>query len=190
MRRFGCLLILVLVGCKKGKAEAESHAAKDYAGASGRVFVFNLVSEHAGDTGDTGADTADTASDSGGVDTAGDTATDTGEEPAPLALTLEIGDTEWVLTLLRADTLAWSVTDGLVVGETSLLPASVTSGATAEGVTVNELGPRTVWYGTFPDVASVTSTTGTLAGDWAFARDVGPIAGQYLQQDWELVYYQ
>ena len=61
------------------------------------------------------------------------------------------------------------------VDGSQLLPSKVKEGASAEGVEVTEMGERAVWYGTFPDVASVTVSTGTLAGEWAFARDIGPI---------------
>ncbi len=168
----------LLTGCKKSEAEVVSNAASAYAGPSGRLIVFNATSAHAPDTA---PDTADTAP----SDTA-DTA------PAPPGLSLTIDDANWNLTLSSGEGVAlpWSVADGLLVDDTQLLPATVTAGASTGSVEVTEKGERTVWYGTFPDVASVTVSSGSLAGEWAFARDVGPIYAHVGGGDWELVYYQ
>lgn len=175
-------------GCKKTAGEHDSNAASAYAGAAGRLLVYNPVSAHAGDTGVDSAGQADTA---GPADTAGDTGDTAAAEP-PAELSLAIDATTWTWTLPggAVEAVDWSPTDGLVVDDSRLLPATVKDGASADGVEVTEKGERAVWYGTFPDVASVTVSAGSLAGDWAFARDVGPIVARVAGDDWELVYYQ
>lgn len=179
-------------GCKEAAGEHESNAASAYSGSAGRLLVYNPVSAHAGDTGaDTAGavDTGDTAADSG--DTAGDSGDTAAAEP-PAELSLAIDATTWTWTLPggAVQAVEWSTADGLVVDDSRLLPATVKDGASANGVEVTDTGERAVWYGTFPDVASVTVSAGSLAGDWAFARDVGPIAARVAGDDWELVYYQ
>lgn len=176
----GLCAVLLFAGCKKPEGESVSNAASAYAGPVGRLVVFNPTAVHATDTADTGA--GDTA----GADTSPDTA------PPPPELALTIDASTWNVTLPGGEVLAlaWSITDGLVVDDTQLLPATVTENASAEGVEVTAKGEYSVWYGTFPDVATITASAGSLAGDWAFARDVGPIALRIGEEDWELVYYQ
>ena len=169
-------------GCKKAAGEQESNAASAYSGAAGALLVYNPVSAHAGDTG------ADTA---GSMDTAAYTAdTATVEPPAELSLAIDATTWTWTLPSGVVQAVDWSTTDGLLVDDSRLLPATVKDGASADGVDVTDTGELAVWYGTFPDVASVTVSAGSLAGDWAFARDVGPIVAQVAGDDWELVYYQ
>jgi hypothetical protein len=197
VRVFGLTLgLLGLAGCGKAGGEGQTSAAADYAGSAGRMLVYNPVGSHPDASGDTGsADTGavDTGSaDTGSADTgSADTGqVDTGAAEIP-ELRLDIGDTEWTFTLPDGTSvLAWSVSDGLVVDDTTLLPASVTKGSTGTGVEVTEIGELSVWYGLFPDVASASVSEGRLAGDWAFARGIGPIRGFVLATDWELVYYQ
>lgn len=178
------LLALGLPACKKAGGESESNAASAYSGAPGRLLVYNPVSAHAGDTAGDAGGPADTAP-------AGDTADTAADEP-PAELSLAIDATTWTWTLpggtIRA--MEWSTADGLLVDDSRLLPATVKDGASADGVDVTDKGERAVWYGTFPDVASVTVSAGALAGEWAFARDVGPIVAAVAGDDWELVYYQ
>lgn len=175
----GLCALLLFAGCKKPEGESVSNAASAYAGPVGRLVVFNPTSVHATDTGDTAA----------GDTEASDTSPDTAPPPE-LAVTIDAST--WSVTLPGGEVLAlaWSITDGLVVDDTPLLPATVTENASAEGVEVTAKGEYSVWYGTFPDVATITASTGSLAGDWAFARDVGPIALRIGEEDWELVYYQ
>lgn len=171
-------------GCKPKTGTAASQAASAYSGAAGGSLVFEPVSAHV-DSGDT-ADTADTgAQDTSGTDTGADTDRDIRQ------LTIEIGETAWTLTLLSGPTeLPWSTTDGLLVNDSRLLPATVKDGSTGDGVEVTDFGERSVWYGMFPDVGTTEVSAGSLAGEWAFARDVGPIVAHYADEDWELVYYQ
>ena len=184
---------VVVAGCSKSGADVQTAKAVDYAGLAGGMFVYTPVGAHESDTGtaDTGA--ADTgAADTGTADTGtADTGTaDTGAAEIP-ELRLDIGDAEWTFTLGRGVTaFAWSVADGLVVDDSTLLPATVTKGSSGAGVEVTEMGELAVWYGLFPDVASVTVSTGRLSGEWAFARDIGPVRGAFGGEDWELVYYQ
>jgi hypothetical protein len=135
---------------------------------------------------DTGpADTG--AADTGAADTG---AADTGAAEIP-ELRLDVGDAEWTFTLESgASAFAWSVSDGLIVDDSTLLPATVTKGSSGAGVEVTEVGELAVWYGLFPDVASVIVSAGRLSGEWAFARDIGPVFVTLGGQDWELVYYQ
>ncbi len=200
--RFAALLLVGVVvaagaACKKGGATPKSYAASVYAGPVGRSLVFEPVSAHADSGADSG--TSDTASaDTGGADTAAadtaapDTGGDTSGDTASVArLTIAIGDTAWTITLPSGPTdHPWSADNGLVVDDSTLLPPTVTKGAKADGVEVTDVGARTVWYGSFPDVGTTSVTSGSLAGEWAFARDIGPIAMHYGQTDWELVYYQ
>ena len=173
--------VLGLVGCAKSGGEAQTSAAVDYGGSPGRMYVYNPVGSH-----------PDPTSDTGGVETGmADTGTaDTGTEDIP-ELRLEIGDDEWTFTLRSGATpFAWSASNGLVVDDSTLLPATVTKGSTGTGVEVTEVGEFSVWYGLFPDVASASVSEGRFAGEWAFARDIGPIRAFVVGTDWELVYYQ
>jgi hypothetical protein len=83
-----------------------------------------------------------------------------------------------------------SLDDGLWVDLSHMLPDSVEAGATGDGVEVVEMGERSTWYGTFPDVATVLVDEGPFAGEGAFARGVGPIALTYDGALWEAVWYQ
>jgi hypothetical protein len=190
------LAVLGLVGCTKSGGEAQTSAAVDYGGSPGRMYVYNPVGSHPDPTSDTGgvetgmADTG--AADTGTADTGtADTGTaDTGTADIP-ELRLEIGDDEWTFTLRSGATpFAWSASNGLVVDDSTLLPATVTKGSTGTGVEVTEVGEFSVWYGLFPDVASASVSEGRFAGEWAFARDIGPIRAFVVGTDWELVYYQ
>ena len=164
---------VALAACSKSGADVQTAKAVDYAGLAGGMFVYTPVGAHEADTG-----TADTGT------------ADTGAAEIP-ELRLDIGDAEWTFTLGRGATaFAWSVADGLVVDDSTLLPATVTKGSSGAGVEVTEVGELAVWYGLFPDVASVTVSTGRLSGEWAFARDIGPVRGAFGGEDWELVYYQ
>ena len=174
---------VVVAGCSKSGADVQTAKAVDYAGLAGGMFVYTPVGAHESDTGAADTGTADTGT--------ADTGTaDTGAAEIP-ELRLDIGDAEWTFTLGRGVTaFAWSVADGLVVDDSTLLPATVTKGSSGAGVEVTEMGELAVWYGLFPDVASVTVSTGRLSGEWAFARDIGPVRGAFGGEAWELVYYQ
>lgn len=193
--RVGWALAPVALGaCGGSAASGVSDAAADYAGPEGRVLVYNPVSAHAASDTGGGSDTgpSDTGASDTGTDTGADTGADSGDTAAPVPeLQIAIGATEWTLTLPSgAQTLSWSVASGLVVDDTTLLPPTVRAGQSASGASVTDVGEVTVWYGTFPDVATVDVSSGTLAGAWAFARDVGAVRVHVADDDWELVYYQ
>lgn len=101
---------------------------------------------------------------------------------------MRIGDRWADATALGA--WPYEADDGLIVGESRLLPRTVEAGAQEEGATVESVDRGEVWYGTFDEVATVTIAAGDWAGEQRFARGVGPIFLTLGGEPRELVYYE
>ena len=85
--------------------------------------------------------------------------------------------------------LPYTISAGLVVDGSLLLPKEARVGGIAEDATITEDGAYEGYYGTFPDTLSVEIGAGDWAGTAIFAKDIGLI--RYSRGgDWELVYYE
>ncbi|MEQ1567387.1 MAG: hypothetical protein ABMA64_17225 [Myxococcota bacterium] len=82
-----------------------------------------------------------------------------------------------------------STADGLRVDDTLLLPPYFRVGTTEGGVTVTEVGPIEVYYGTFDPAVRVEVDAGAWAGPQVFAQGFGPARLTLDGTTWDLVTY-